>query len=125
MTSAVNKPVNTYVFPELPYYSKEWLPVLEAAKLTLVQEDYLCHAVIEAVSMCETQHEGTAWHELGDEITAAIDDSLGRNITVSTWYWVTFGKSISKHKTYSKKLKDYKVYRLAWIDHIIMKCKGD
>ena len=115
--------MNNYVFPELPYYSKEWIPVLEAAKLALDQEDYLCHAVVEAVSMCETQHGGTAWQELGDEITDAICDSLGRIITVSAWYQVTFGKSISKRKTHSKKVEDYRAYRHAWLDHIIKECE--
>ena len=115
--------MSNHNYPKLACYKREWVPVLEMAKLTLHQEDYLCLAVDEAVSMRETQHEGTAWQELGDEITAAIDDSLGRNLTVSTWHRDTFNKSISKHKAHSMKVEDYRAYRLAWIDHIIAECK--
>ena len=53
-----------YVFPELPYYSKEWIPILEEAKLTLHQEDYLCIAVAEAAIRCEGNTEelhGKSW----------------------------------------------------------------
>ena len=115
--------MSNYVFPELPYYSKEWIPILEMANLALDQEDYLCHAVTEAAKVCEAQRGGVKWLELGAEIKDAISDSLGRHLTVSTWYWCTFGKSISKHKTHSKKVKDYRAYRLAWIDHIIKECE--
>lgn len=88
--------MKNYVFPELAYYSKEWVPILEAAKLALDQEDYLCHAVTAAARVCETQYGGTAWQELGYSIKAAISNSLGRHMTVSTWHWHTFGKSISR-----------------------------
>ena len=115
--------MSNYVFPELPYYNKEWTPVLEAAKLTLHQEGYLCLAVDEAAIKCEGQYGGAAWQELGDEIKDAIDSSLGIYMTVSTWYWCIFGKSISKHKTHSKKVEDYTAYRLAWLDHIIKECQ--
>ena len=115
--------MKNYVFPELAYYSKEWVPILEAAKLALDQEGYLCLAVEEAVSMWETQHGGTAWQELGDEIKDAIANSLGIRTSVTAWHWHTFGKSISKHKAHSKKVEDFKAYRLAWIDHIIARCK--
>ena len=113
----------TYVFPELACYKKGWVPVLEMAKLALDQEDYLCLAVDEAAIRCEGQYGGAAWQELGDEIKDAIDNSLGIYMTVSTWYWCIFGKSISKHKAHSKKVEDYRAYRLAWLDHIIARCE--
>lgn len=115
--------MNNYVFPELPYYRKGWVPVLEMAKLALDQEDYLCRAVTAAARVCETQYGGTAWQELGYSIKAAVSNSLGRHMTVSTWYWHTFGKSISRCKSYSEQAKAYKTYRLAWIDHIIARSK--
>ena len=117
--------MSNYVFPELPYYKKGWVPVLEMTKLALDQEAFLCTAVSTGARMCEAQRGGVKWLELGAEIKDAISDSLGRHLTVSTWYWCTFGKSISKHKTHNKKVEDYRAYRLVWIDHIIMKCKGD
>ena len=125
MTSAVNKPVNTYVFPEFPYYSKEWVPILEAAKLILEEEYFLCIAVTEAATMCETRYGGTAWKEMGAKIRDTISDSLGNYTSVITWHRDTFNKSITKHKAQSERAADFIAYRLAWIDYIIMKCEGD
>lgn len=115
--------MKNYGFPELACYSKEWVPVLEAAKLALDQEDFLCPAVTAAARVCETQYGGTAWQELGFKIKTAISNSLGRHTTVTNWHTHTFGKSITRHERCRKKVKDYKAYRLAWIDHIIKECE--
>ena len=129
MTNAANKPVNTYVFPELPQYKKGWVPVLEMAKLALNQEDFqedlLCTAVSTGARMCEAQRGGVKWLELGAEIKDAISDSLGRHLTVVTWHRFTLNKEISRFKCPDRRVKAYKAYRLAWIDHIIMKCEGE
>ena len=115
--------MSNYVFPELPYYKKGWVPVLEMAKLALDQEDFLCTAVSIGARMCEAQRGGVKWLELGAEIKDAISDSLGRHLTVVTWHRFTFNKAISRFKCQDKRVKAYKTYRLAWIDHIIARSK--
>ena len=110
-------------YPELPYYKREWVPVLEMAKLTLEEEYLLCIAVTAAATMCETQYGGTAWQELNAEIRGAISSALGKYITVTDWHRNTFNKSISKRRTQSGRAADFVAYRLAWLDHIIAECK--
>ena len=115
--------MSNHIYPKLACYKREWVPVLEMAKLTLDQEYFLCIAVNEAATMCETRYGGTAWQELGAEIRDTISDSLGNCRTVIVWYRGTFSESISKRKSQSERSEDYKAYRLAWIDHIIAECK--
>ena len=115
--------MSNYIFPELPYYKKGWVPVLEMAKLALDHEDFICTAVSIGARMCEAQRGGVKWLELGAEIKDAISDSLGRHLTVSTWHRDTFNKAISEHRVPSRRAGAVKAYRLAWIDHIIARCK--
>ena len=114
--------MSNHIYPNLPYYRREWVPLLEMTKLTLEEEYLLCIAVTAAATMCETRYGGT-WQELGAEIRDAISDSLGKYMTVTTWHRDTFNKSISKHKAQSERAADFTAYRLAWIDHIIAECK--
>ena len=115
--------MSNHNYPKLACYKREWVSVLEMAKLTLDQEYFLCIAVNEAATMCETRYGGTAWQELGAEIRDTISDSIGNCRTVIVWYRGTFSESISKRKSQSGRSEDYKAYRLAWIDHIIAECK--
>ena len=115
--------MSNYIYPKLACYKREWVPVLEMAKLTLEEKYFLCIAVTAAATMCETRYGGTAWQELGAEIRGAISSALGKYMTVVTWHRGTFNKSISKRKSQSGRSEDYKAYRRAWIDHIIAECK--
>ena len=115
--------MSNHNYPKLACYKREWVPVLEMAKLTLEEEYLLCIAVTAAATMCETRYGGTAWQELGAEIRGAISSALGKYMTVTTWHRDTFSKSISKRKSQSGRAADFTAYRLAWIDHIIEECK--
>lgn len=115
--------MSNHIYPKLACYKREWVPVLEMAKLTLEEEYFLCIAVTEAAIMCETRYEGTAWQEMGAKLRDTITDSLGNHATVTTWHRGTFSKSISKRRSQSGRSEDYKAYRRAWIDHIIAECK--
>ena len=117
--------MSNYVFPELPYYKKEWVPVLEAAK-DLIERDeakFLCIAVSATVSVCGSRQGREKWARLTDSIRAAISDVLGDYITVRAWHLDTFNKAISEHSLPSRRAKAIKAYRLAWIDHIIKECQ--
>ena len=98
--------------------------MLETAKLMLEEgeEYFLCIAVTEAAMKCETRYGGT-WLEMGAKIRDAISDALGKYMTVNSWHWGTFNKSISKRKSQSGRTEDFKAYRLGWLDHIIAECK--
>ena len=115
--------MSTHTYPKLACYKREWVPLLEMAKLTLDQKRFLCAAVTEAVTMCETRYGGTAWQEMGAKIRNTISDSLGNYMSVITWHRDTFNKSISKHKAQSERAADFTAYRFAWLDHIIAECK--
>ena len=117
--------MSDHIYPNLPYYKRAWVPVLEMAKLMLEEgeEYFLCTAVTEAAMKCETRYGGT-WLEMGAKIRDAISDALGKYMTVIDWYRGTFSESISKqHKSQSERAKDLKAYRLGWLDHIIAECK--
>ena len=116
--------MSNHNYPKLACYKREWVPVLEMAKLILDQEYFLCIAVNEAATMCETRYGGTAWQELGAEIRGAISSALGKYMTVTDWHRNTFNKSISKRRSQSGRAADLIAYRLAWIDHIIEECKN-
>ena len=115
--------MSNHNYPKLACYKREWVPVLEMAKLTLEEEYLLCIAVAAAATIYETRYGGTAWQELGAEIRGAISSALGKYMTVTTWHRDTFSKSISKRKSQSGRAADFIAYRLAWIDHIIEECK--
>ena len=115
--------MSNHTYPKLACYKREWVPVLEMAKLTLDHEYFLCVAVTEAAIMCETRYEGTAWQEMGAKLRDTIPDSLGKYITVTAWHRNTFNKSISKRRSQSGRAADFAAYRLAWIDHIIAECE--
>ena len=93
--------MSNHNYPKLACYKREWVPVLEMAKLILDQEYFLCIAVNEAATMCETRYGGTAWQELNAEIRGAISSALGKYITVTDWHRNTFNKSISKRRSQS------------------------
>ena len=114
--------MSNYNYPKLACYKREWVPVLEMAKLTLEEEHFLCIAVTEAAIKREIRYGGT-WQEMGAKIRDAISDSLGEYLTVTTWHHDTFNKSISKRRSQSGRAADFTAYRLAWIDHIIAECK--
>ena len=114
--------MSNHPYPKLAYYKREWVPVLEMAKLTLEEEYFLCIAVTEAAMKCETRYGGT-WLEMGAKIRDAISDALGKYMTVIDWYRGTFSESISKHKSQRERAEDFKAYRLGWLDHIIAECK--
>ena len=114
--------MSNHPYPKLAYYKREWVPVLEMAKLTLEEEYFLCIAVTEAATICETRYGGT-WQEMGAKIRDTISDALGKYMTVNSWHWGTFNKSISKRKSQSGRTEDFKAYRLGWLDHIIAECK--
>ena len=116
--------MSNHNYPKLPYYKREWIPVLEMAKLTLEEEYLLCIAVTAAATICETRYGGTAWQELNAEIRGAISSALGKYITVTDWHRGTFNKSISERRSQSGRSADFTAYRLAWIDHIIEECKN-
>lgn len=119
--------MNNYVFPELPYYMEDWVPVLKIAK-DLIERDearFVCSAVSASVCMRGPRYTRANWTEAVSEIRGAISVALESQITVSSWYRLTFKKSISRFRSLDKQAKATKAYRLAWIDHIIMKCKGD
>ena len=115
--------MSDHIYPSLPCYKREWVPVLEMAKLTLEEKYLLCIAVTAAATMCETRYGGTAWQELNAEIRGTISSALGKYITVTDWHRGTFNKSISKHKAFSGRVADFIAYRFAWLDHIIEECK--
>ena len=117
--------MSNYIFPELPYYKKGWVPVLEAAKDLIKRDEakFLCIAVSASVVVCSSRQERVKWTRLADSIRAAISDVLGDYITVSTWHRDTFNKAISEHRVPSRRAGAVKAYRLAWIDHIIARCE--
>ncbi len=115
--------MSNHNYPKLACYKREWVPVLELAKLTLEEEYFLCIAVTEAAIMCETRYGGTAWQGMGSEIRGAITSALGKYMSVNSWHLGTFNKSISKRKSQSGRTEDFKAYRLGWLDHIIEECK--
>lgn len=116
--------MSNHIYPKLACYKREWVPALEMAKLMLEEgeEYFLCIAVTEAAIKCETRYGGT-WQEMGIKIRAAISDALGKYMTVNSWHWGTFNKSISKRKSQSGRTEDFKAYRLGWLDRIIEECK--
>ena len=119
--------MNNYVFPELPQYKKEWIPVLEVAK-DLIERDearFVCSALSASTCVRGPHHERAKWTCLIKSIRGDISDSLGEYMTVSSWHRFTFNKAISRHRVLSRQTQAAKAYRLAWIDHIIMKCEGD
>ena len=127
MPNAVNKPVNTYVFPELPQYKKEWIPVLEVVKNLIEGNEarFVCTALSAATHVRGPHHERAEWARLIKSIRGAITDSLGEYMTVNAWHRFTFNRAISRHRLLSRQAKAAKDYRLAWIDYIIMKCKDE
>ena len=114
MTSAVNKPVNTYVFPELAAYKREWVPLLKAAR-ELVRHSairYVCNALYAAAKSSNACEKLSAQAE---ELIDCIEQSLGGFPLVSEWF----------RENHPSQEYDVVGYRIAWIDHIIMKCEGD
>ena len=126
MPSAVNKPVNTYVFPELATYKKSWVPVLTEARKDIKcgRMVFLCNALRGAALL----HEGkfkepdekecadiARYYAAAEEIAEAIGTAINDHYSVIDWLW-----DIRPYTVY-----DAVGYRLAWIDHIIMKCEGD
>lgn len=101
-----------YVFPELAYYKREWIPVLEAAR-ELVRHSavkYVCNALYAAAQSSNACEKFSAQAE---ELNAVIEEALGDRGTVMGW----FRENHPDVECYSTS------YRLAWIDHIIARCE--
>ena len=114
MTSVVNKPVNTYIFPELACYRRDWIPLLEAAR-ELVRHSavrYVCNALY---AVAHSSNASEKFSEQAGELNDYIEQSLGGFHTVLEWF---------RENRPGEEYRDIG-YRLAWIDHIIMKCKDE
>ena len=125
MPNAINKPADTYVFPELDHYKREWIPVLADARERIASRKtvYLCNALCSASHRYKDKFKEpdekertdiARYQTAAEEAEAAIGTALYGYHTVT--YWL--------RKTYPGIEYDELSYRLAWIDHIIMKCKG-
>jgi hypothetical protein len=101
-----------YIFPELATYDPAWIPLLESAR-ELVRHSaakYVCNALYAAAQSSNACEKFSAQAE---ELNAAIKEALGDRGTVMGW----FRESHPDVECYSIS------YRLAWIDHIIARCK--
>ena len=118
--------MNNYVFPELAHYKREWIPVLADARERIASRRvaYLCNALYSVSLIYKDKFEEpdekertdiARYQTAAEEAEAAIGTALYGYHTVT--YWL--------RKTYPGIEYDELSYRLAWIDHITMKCEGD
>jgi hypothetical protein len=100
-----------YVFPELAYYEPAWVTLLKVAREWIEQRKctYVCHALDFAAKEYESSYDGLA-KEIEDLIASAIDGCE----VVTEW-------PPASHCAGSR--SEQRDYRLAWIDHIIARCK--
>ena len=104
--------MSNYVFPELAYYEREWIPLLKAAREWIERRKcaYVCHALdFAAEAYGRSRFNGIA-KEIEDLIASAIDGCE----VVTEW------PPASK---YAESRSEQRDYRLAWIDHIIARCE--
>lgn len=113
-----------YVFPELAAYKKSWIPMLvESRKLIeLEKTKHLCTTLYFVAQeytykIKEPNEKECAdiklYCALVEEIVATIEAAIHVYHTVT--YWLSIKHPDIKY--------DEVGYRLAWIDHIIARCK--
>ena len=101
-----------YTFPKLAYYDPEWIPLLEAAKELVgsMAVKYVCNALY-AAAQSSNAHE--KFSSRAEEMISIIESALGDHGTVIGWLHANH-PDVEFYST---------SYRLAWIDHIIARCK--
>ena len=114
-----------YVFPELAYYKREWIPILEVAKdfLSFDQVRFLCNAIYAAAQAlrenrgdsCENRGDSRASQHpaRAEEMISNIEAAIQGYDTVVEW----FHENHPDVEFYSTS------YRLAWVDHMIAECE--
>ena len=116
--------MNAYVFPELAYYKKSWIPILaESRKLIeLEKTKHLCPTLYFVAQEYADKFEEPDEKEcadiklycaLAEEIVSIIDTAIHVYHTVT--YWLSIKHPDIKY--------DEVGYRLAWIDHMIKECE--
>ena len=107
-----------YVFPELATYKREWVPLLEAAKEWVKDYKvvYVCNALDFVAREYEDQgaEEAIKAAEAAKEIEDLIASAIKGYETVTEWYHTC------QHRLTRP---EQRVYRLAWIDHMIKECE--
>ena len=104
--------MTNYVFPELACYKRDWIPLLEAAR-ELVRHSavrYVCNALY---AVAHSSNASEKFSTQAGELSDYIEQSLGGFHTVSEWF---------RENRPGEEYRDIG-YRLAWLDHIIARCK--
>ena len=95
-------------YPELAYYKREWIPLLEAAKglVDSMTVKYVCNALYAAARSSNASARA-------EEMISVIESALGDHDTVTEWL----------HANHPDATLYSTSYRLAWLDHIIKECQ--
>ena len=99
-------------YPELAYYKREWIPLLEAAKGLVggMAVKYVCNALYAAA---QSSNASEKFSSQAEEMISIIESALGDHATVTEWL----------HANHPDTTLYSTSYRLAWIDHIIKECQ--
>ena len=99
-------------YPELAYYRREWIPVLEAAKELVgsMTVKYVCNALYAAA---QSSNASEKFSSQAEEMISVIESALGNHASVTEWL----------HANHPDATLYSTSYRLAWIDHIIKECQ--